>query len=154
MTGGRQMDPYKEGEETGRKSKCVLVCASIHARPTSTKPIISEHVVVILSCVLTKRAQGSGGKQLAGVSILDKLKLEGRARPVHITSGEHCHRAITIKQVRRPLCRNSIETPPNTGTVRAKATTTPELSLFSNLGGAITPEFGGGTAVGGNSEAC
>ena len=47
-----------------------------------------------------------------------------------------------------------MQTPPNTGIVRAKATITFELSLFGKFGGLTTPEFGRGTTVGGDPEGC
>ncbi|GFY85987.1 myb domain protein 84 [Actinidia rufa] len=59
-----------------------------------------------------------------------------------------------MKQVRWPLRRNSVETPPNTSVVRVKITITSELSLFSKLGGVTVPEFRRGTTVGGDLETC
>ncbi|GFZ04664.1 hypothetical protein Acr_17g0002360 [Actinidia rufa] len=47
-----------------------------------------------------------------------------------------------------------MQTLPNTGTVQAKATITPELSLFSKFRGVTAPEFGRGAKVGGYPERC
>ncbi|GFZ17953.1 NagB/RpiA/CoA transferase-like superfamily protein [Actinidia rufa] len=43
---------------------------------------------------------------------------------------------------------------PNTGTVRAKATITSEMSLFNKLGGVIVLEFGRGATTDGDLNGC
>ncbi|GFZ13300.1 Quinone reductase family protein [Actinidia rufa] len=50
--------------------------------------------------------------------------------------------------------RSSVRTPPKTGTVQAKVTITPELSLFSKLSGVIALEFGRWVTVGSDPKAC
>ncbi|GFS33850.1 Zn-dependent exopeptidases superfamily protein [Actinidia rufa] len=86
----------------------------------------------------------SEARAIDHVRVLSK-EIDGR-------QGRHRHRAIAMKQARWPLCRSSVETPPNTGTVRAKATITPKLALFSKLGGATTGEFGRGATIGGTQR--
>ncbi|GFY87332.1 peptidase family M48 family protein [Actinidia rufa] len=52
------------------------------------------------------------------------------------------------------LRRSLVETPSNICTIRAKATITLELSLFSKVGGVTAPEFEPGVTIGSDCEAC
>ncbi|GFS33846.1 Zn-dependent exopeptidases superfamily protein [Actinidia rufa] len=68
---------------------------------------------------------------------LDRRKTASRnqraRQALNSKEGGHRHRAIAMKQARWPLCWSLVETPANTSTVRAKATITPELALFTPL---------------------
>ncbi|GFZ04990.1 hypothetical protein Acr_17g0005620 [Actinidia rufa] len=68
MTGGRQTDLSKEGEEAGRKPKRVLMCTLIHERSTAPEPTLNEQVAATQLRVLIKRALGAGARLSAGAS--------------------------------------------------------------------------------------
>ena len=68
--------------------------------------------------------------------------------------GQGLHRTIAMIKLGGHLRRNSVQTPPNTSTVRGKAIITSELLLFSKFGGITTPELGRGATADGDPKRC
>ncbi|GFY96881.1 dihydroxyacetone kinase [Actinidia rufa] len=80
-----------------------------------------------------------------------------RGRQIDVYKGSEeagKHPNMPMSKLDGPLRRSSVKTLLNTSTVRAKATITSELSLFRKLGRVTMQEFGRGTIVGSDPEAC